>query len=302
MALALLAAIAMCPGPGNGSEQADSISLIRMGASTSLVSAEVNENDARAAIKTWADTLSRAVGLRLEYLPEVLLKPDDLQQKIRQWQLDAFSSTTAEYEQVAMYTDPDSLIVDQSYLNGGEEYLILAHADSGIRSVGDLKGRTLVRFSGTVMSLSSDWLVTLLGNSQLGLPDAFFGAISSNGKLARVVLPVFFRQTDACLVTRRGFETMGEMNPQLLNKLRLIATSPKVVPVVVAMHKNCTQRQKQEFKAAMAGLGDSPAGRQILALFGSRKVMTADSSILTSAVQLIKSSNAIRGHRPGGGR
>ncbi|MBS1854908.1 MAG: PhnD/SsuA/transferrin family substrate-binding protein [Acidobacteria bacterium] len=276
-------------GVGSGS-----LPRVRVGASTSLVSAEVNENDARAAIKTWADALSQEAGIKIVYVPEILSTPAQLAQRVRQGEVEAFSAPTPEYSQVISYTDKSLVIVDQSYMTGGEEYLILVHADSGIRTLADLRGHTLIRHTNAVMSLADDWLDTLLAGSNLEPPASFFGQSTSTPKLSRAVLPVYFHQTDACLVHRRGFEIMGEMNPQLRTKLRVVATSPKVIPVVVAVHKDCPQRQKDAFRSVMVRLSDTVAGRQILTLFASRSVMAADASILGPTLELISTANRVR--------
>ncbi|MFN7997607.1 MAG: PhnD/SsuA/transferrin family substrate-binding protein [Bryobacteraceae bacterium] len=279
---------------GSGAAPDSTGVTIRMAASSSLVGAEVNENDARAAIRTWADTLSRETGLHLTYLREVLVPPQELFEYVRQGQVDAFSATIAEYLQVAGYTDPGIVLVDQAYVNGGEEYLLLVHEDSGIRSVGELRGHSLAQYNGSVMSLAPEWLATLLAESNLGAPASFFNQITLNGKISRTVLLVFFRQYDACLVTRRTFDTMKEMNPQLGKKLRVLATSPKLVPIVVALRKNSSALAKEKFSSAMTRLGDGPAGRQLLSLFGSRRVMVASASILGPSIELVTAGNRLK--------
>jgi ABC-type phosphate/phosphonate transport system substrate-binding protein len=294
-----LAAVLAC----GAIEAADATGVrIRIGASRTLVNSDVNENDARAAIKTWADALSRETGMRLEYVPEVLSTPEQLLQRVRMGEVDVFSAPTSEYLQVAALTDPNLLIVDQTYIAGGEEYLLVVHAESGIRNVSELRGHTMTRFSGSGMSLGEEWLETLLAASNFGSPEKFFKQITPNTKASRAVLPVFFRQADACLVSRRAFETMGEMNPQVAAKLVVLAKSPKLVPVVIAIRKSCSAEQKEKFKSSMSSLGDTPAGRQILALFGSRKVMAAEASILASATDIVNASKRIRARASVDGR
>jgi ABC-type phosphate/phosphonate transport system substrate-binding protein len=268
---------------------------VRMGASSSLVGAEYNPNDTRAALVVWADTFSRGTGVKIEYLPEVITPPAQLYERVRLAQVDAFSCTTREYLQVAPYTDPNSLMVDKSYGDGGEEYLILVHADSGFRTLADLRGSRLSVFGGIVMSLASDWLETALAASNLGSSETFFKQTSANAKASRAVLPVFFRQTDACLVNRRTFDTMAEMNPQLAVKLRIVATSPRLVPVVVVFHKNCTPLQKEKFKLALASMGATPGGQQILNLFGSAGLRDATPAILAASIAIITAVGRLKG-------
>ena len=75
------------------------------------------------------------------------------------------------------------------------------------------------------MSLALAWLDIALFNDGCR-PVAEFCRVEQNKKLTKVVLPVFFRQNDACVVTRRGFKTMSELNPQVGQQLRVLASSP----------------------------------------------------------------------------
>jgi hypothetical protein len=52
----------------------------------------------------------------------------------------------------------------------------------------------------------------------------FAGLLSQNSKLAKAVPPVFFRQCPACVVTRNGFQTVCELNPQAGRQLKVIAS------------------------------------------------------------------------------
>jgi len=279
---------------GAGDDSREQIGpVMRIGASATLLGSDVNSNDARAAIKVWCDSFAHETGLRIIYPLDGFSPPELLYQKIRDGQVDAFSFPLPEYLQIAGYTD-STLLVEESYVTGGEEYLIVVHAESGLQRISDLRGRNLVQFTGNVMCLASDWLSVLLDAGGLGPPDLYFSQITRSPKASRTVLPVFFRQSDACLVTRRVFDTMAEMNPQLAVKLRVIATSPKLVPVVIAFHKNCSLDQKERFRAALGSLGNTPSGRQILALFSSRQVAVANVSVLASAIDIVNASRRLR--------
>jgi len=291
----LAAWLLMLPASARAADVADGSSVrVRIGFSTTLVGTELNSNDVRAALLVWAEAFSRGSHVKIEHVPEVMSTPEALFQHIRRDEVDVFSLPVSEYLQIASYTDPNLLMVDGSYVTGGEEYLIVVHADSGIRSLAELRGKNLIRFSGIVMCIAGEWLETALAQSNLGPPEAFFKQISSVPKAARAVLPVFFRQEDAGLVTRRAYDTLVEMNPQLGTKLRIIATSPKVVPVILAFHKNCTAEQRENFKAALMSLSRNPEGQQILTLFGSKGLREATPAVLASAIDIVRNSNRVR--------
>jgi hypothetical protein len=116
------------------------------------------------------------------------------------------------------------------------------------------------------------------------------------------VLPVFFRNMDACLVTRRAFDLMGELNPQIRAKLRILASSPRVTPVVVGLRNGCLPYQKKAFQEAITGLGGTAYGRQILAVFSGSHMVGSDVSTLNSAREILNAARAIRARREGVGK
>jgi ABC-type phosphate/phosphonate transport system substrate-binding protein len=297
--LGCFAVLAVAIGARAADPQSDGAVIpIRIGASSALVEAEVNATDARAALVVWSEALSRGTGIRILHTPEVMSPPELLFQRVRQGELDVFACTIREYVRMVSYTDPGLVFIDQSYLSGGEEYLILVHADSEIRNVSDLRGHSLSVYSGNAMILASDWLDTVLAELNLGPAASFFKQITQNPKAARAVLPVFFRQADACLVNRSALEVLIEMNPQISSKLRVLDGSPKMVPTLVAVHRNCSQLQKDRLRFAMTSMNNNPSGQQILRLFGSRGLSASTPAILASAIEVVKTSNRIR---PGAG-
>jgi ABC-type phosphate/phosphonate transport system substrate-binding protein len=271
---------------------------IKLGASSTVVLfGQLNANDARAAILTWADALSHVTPVSFETLPDVLLTPQQILQGLRNGEVDAFTATTPEYFQVAAWADPGLVLVNDPAQMGQEEYVLLVHADSGIREVRELRGRRLVYLGGPVMSLAADWLETLLADRGLPPPETFFGQMSVQGKVSRAILPVFFRQSDVCLVARRSFEAMGELNPQVLKSLRIVALSRRVVPVVVGVRKGCSPQQKEALKTAMVGLTQSTQGKQILAVFGGTAMIATDTSALAASNELMQAAKAVRARR-----
>ncbi len=179
-------------------------------------------------------------------------------------------------------------MLDDVNARGGDEYLLLINEDSGIRTLADLRRKSLNVYDNPRMCLASIWLETLLASSNLGAPREFLGRIGIHNNLSQVVLPVYFRQLDACLVTRRAFGTMCELNPQLGRKLHVLATSPKVVTSLMAFHKDCAPEQRQKCENALIGLHKTAAGQQALTLFESSHLVLTDMSALGSTLELVK--------------
>jgi len=256
---------------------------------------DVNENDVRAAFRVWASAMERQMGMAIDYQRGILATSGELVQAVREGQVEGFAATVLEYLQVAGYADPALLVLDELYATSGEEYIILAHEEAALRSFRDLRGRSLAIYSSGTMCLASAWLQTLLATNNSGRTDGFLGAVTENPKLSKgVVLPVFFRKIDACLVTRRAFQTMCELNPQLQKKLRVVETSPKLVPVVMAFHKDSAPDRRRRFAQALLTLHENPVGQQLLALFQGRRLLLRDSTSLASTIELVNAAERLR--------
>src|ERR1035441_10793653 len=83
----------------------------------------------------------------------------------------------------------------------------------------------------------------------------------------RVVLPVFFGQSDACLTSKRSFDTMCELNPQVGKDLIVIASSPVMVVTFYIFHKNYHGVSRERFARVYSEVSTSAAGRQLATLF-----------------------------------
>jgi len=137
------------------------------------------------------------------------------------------------------------------------------------------------------MSLATIWLDTLLLQKGLRRAAEFCGRATFVNKATKVALPVFFRQADACLMTRRSFETMAELNPQLGKQLRVLAASPEVVPSGFAFRADYHSPFREQILVEMTQLSESPAGQQILALTQADRIQERPLSCLDSALELL---------------
>ncbi|MFB3778419.1 MAG: phosphate/phosphite/phosphonate ABC transporter substrate-binding protein [Bryobacteraceae bacterium] len=265
----------------------------RMVVSVNLM-VSVNENDARAALKVWAGTVEKQLGMGIDFRRGVLVTREQLLHAVRRGEVEGFAATVLDYLQVADYADQSLLVLDEVYATRGEEYLILAHQESGIRSFRDLRGRKLTIYGNPTMCLAPAWLRILANELGAGRIEGFLSAITQDTNLSRgVVLPVFFRRADACMVTRRMYETLCELNPQLQRQLCIVETSPKLVPIVMAFQKDSTPDRRRRFAQALLSLPDSPVGQQLIALFQGGRFRLRDASSLAPTIALVKTAERL---------
>jgi len=117
------------------------------------------------------------------------------------------------------------------------------------------------------------------------------------------VLPVFFHQADACLLTRAGFQTMNELNPQVGQQLKVLAASAALVPIVFCFRGNYASPDRDKLMDSIDRISETPAGRQTLMLFQSERLVKSPVAALDSACELLDVHRQLRaaalGAQPG---
>ena len=295
-ALALM--LGACPWLSRSLAAADGSAPIRLAISESLVS-DVNISDARAAMVIWIKRMEADLDLVVELRPRVFDPTEEIMRRARASQFDTVALNVAEYRQIAEFLDP-SQIVAENGATGPEQYLLLAKRESGIQRLADLRGRRLSVLKAPKMCLASAWLSSILEDGRLSPSDQFFGSTVTDTKASRVVLPVFFGQADACLTSKRSFDTMCELNPQVAKDLAVIANSQPLYVTFYTFHKNYHGVNRERFVRVYSDLPATAAGRQLATLFQFESLMVKDVSCLAPGLSLLDKAERLRG-KPGAG-
>ena len=261
--------------------------VLRLGF-TSGVFMGVNENDAKAAMKIWGQTIAKEHGVTVVAEPTVLNGPEAIISAIQKSLVDAFTITVVEYWAMGGQGLSTNTVLGVNNGVATEDYVVLVHRDSNFGRIEDLRGHSLNFFQNVRNSLAPIWFETLLLQSGLGTTDKFCGRVTQATKLSQAVLPVFFRQTDACVVTRRGFQTMIELNPQVGQRLKTLATSPALIPVVFAFREAYSSPVKGQIMAEIQKVHFTASGQQVLTLFQSDSLEVRPVSALAPALELLE--------------
>jgi ABC-type phosphate/phosphonate transport system substrate-binding protein len=279
----MLAACRWLPGALSA---ADGGAPVRLAISQSVMG-DVNLNDARSAMQIWLNRLAQEANVVIDLK---LIDTQAILDCARRGQVDALALNVVEYRQIADLLD-SSQIVTAPGEAGQEQYLILTKKNSGIRQLGDLKSRRVCALKTPRMCLAPAWLFTILAEGHFGFAEQFFGSMAPDAKVSRVVLPVFFGQAEACLTSKRGFDTMCELNPQVARDLTVLASSPPMVVNFYIFRKNYQGVNREKVIRAMSSLHSSPAGRQLETLFQFENLGVRDASCLASALGVLEKAD-----------
>jgi hypothetical protein len=142
------------------------------------------------------------------------------------------------------------------------------------------------------------WLDTLLALAALDSPQAFLKDLIRVDKPSKAILPVFFHQADACLVTSNAFQVACELNPQLRKTLQVRATSPEVVTALFFFRRGQVSAAREQLELAIAKLHDSPAGIQVLTVFQCERMLKCPVACLDSTRELLRQRERLRPEHP----
>jgi phosphonate transport system substrate-binding protein len=247
----------------------------------------INENDASASLKVWVGTVLMEHGVFATPEPQMLDGIAAITRALQNKTVDTMMLTTEEYSLVSGPLMSTNILLGAYAGAVTVEYLLLVNRNANVNRLADLRGRNVIFLDRVSASLAPVWFETLLLQSGLGEARPFCGRIIREDKLSKVVLPVFFGQADACVVTRSGYATMIELNPQVGQRMKILATSPAVVPVVFVFRADYTSPIRDQIAAKTKDIILTVAGQQALTLFECERVEVHHVSILDSALELL---------------
>lgn len=246
---------------------------------------DVNENDTKAALRNWMETITEQSAVPID--PDVLIAngPDAVVRAVQHKEIHALTLTIRDFLSV------ESRITLTNFLSEanqrGDIYLLLVHKQSPYTNLASLRGKELFVSESSRMGLANTWLDVELMRDGMPPMREFFKTLNRNRKPASLVLPVFFRTTDACLVTERMFEAMGEMNPQVGKDLRIVARSDSYVAGLVCFTMDAPPATVEKVKSGLMRFHESVRGQQVLMLFQSTAVAPLERSAMESAIELM---------------
>ncbi len=182
----------------------------------------------------------------------------------------------------------DPILITASSSGHETELLLLVRKDSGFRSLRDLKNKTLVMpvRNTKVDSMFQVWIETLLMRDGCSNIETFFSSQKETQTSSRGIMTVFFRQADACVVTRQLFNLAAELNPQIGRELVPITSINKLSQGIISVDRRLPDNLREKIKQAFLSLPESPEGKQLLMLFQLSKMIPFRPEYLTATEAL----------------
>jgi len=165
----------------------------------------------------------------------------------------------------------------------GEQLVMLA--PKGVQ-MADMKGQKFI--IDEAQQMPRIWLDLLLADQ--GLPDdaTFFSSVKEELRASDAVLPVFFGEAIGCITSREVFETLSELNPQLKQRLHVIAESAPYAMHVICLRSNYAGEKRDNIIADMSAMHKTSNGRQVLLLTRINRVDRCDPKLVEAASEMLK--------------
>lgn len=228
---------------------------------------DVDIKDAQMALDIWMQKLTRDVGEDFTVESILYESIDDMVVDIHAGEVDMVQVGGSDYVEI-LESLPVSPAISPTV--GGtplETYVLLTHKEQNINSLQQLKNKTLLVESGTPRKNSLLWMNFLLVKSGLEPANSFFHSTREAEKTSKVILPVFFKQVDACIIDKRAFTTMSELNPQVGMELVVLFESPGLLNYISCFRNNFDIELRERIQNTAYEMHKTPEGRQILTLF-----------------------------------
>lgn len=293
--LALLC-IPLLPGFAHGERSNGTAPLLRVGISAQVFP-DLDHNDVRIAMSLWTKEVARRVGVDCQPQPIILTSSADLAGAVRREELTLVSVSALEYLQLHDRVPLTPLIVSSRNNGRGQRFVLITHRGSGIRTVKDLNGKTII-LPPTKNRASHLWLDVLLLREGKQERSAYFRQVREGGKASQAIMSVFFHQADAVVVSRDALETSKMLNPQIASQVSVIAESDYLLDGVTCIPRYVGAGLRTNIEKAALHLHETTAGRQILTLFQMERTTLFHPTQLAGVEELLRERDRLLA-RPG---
>jgi phosphonate transport system substrate-binding protein len=286
-------AFVVTPNPCRGDQGDDMPKVLRSGF-LSRIFVDVDPRDAQATLELLTREVSRNMGLNSS--PKVVLFSDSksMAEAIRRGELDMVSLPGIEYLRIRE-TIPLIPSFVGAHNNGmGTRYVLITRRDSGIRSIADLEGKTLLDPCANKHEAGHVWLDVVLMREGKGNPAAFFRQVKETAKVSQAIMGVFFRQADGAIVTRAGLDASRLLNPQLDRQLMVLAESRNLSDGITCFPATLSEKTRRALAHAITRLSISTTGRQLFTIFQTSGVIPFQPACLEGIEDLLREQCRLR--------
>lgn len=254
---------------------------------------DTNKADTKAALEIWLRKLAEKRGYTIELKVKFYDSPEELETGMVKGDINLIAMMMIDFVKFRC----KSLVVPVlSYYKNNSPYdtfLLVAHRESGIKSLKDLKKRKIIVERGKKTFVPHYWLETIVMEDTHLLPKDYFGAVVMEDSPLKSTVPLYFKKADACLISRSSYNALAEMNPQYEKSFVILKESPPLALYLLCLRTTFPEKQRIDLVSVGSMLDEEVAGRQILTLFQIDKLIPFKAEYMKSCSELVKHHDSL---------
>ena len=252
-------------GADSDHDPPDSAHLIRM-ASIFDAMPGVNTEEARIALEMLMRDIMNAQGDRLRIHLEFITEFNQVARKIISERYDLVVLSGLDYLQIRSEAPLTPKLVLSKVDRATEPLALVTQRNETLASLRQKNPRALIIDAGRAGEGDKLWLDTVLIEAGLGPSDQFFTEIRRSQKPSRSVLPVFFGQVAACVVSESALRVMNELNPQIDQRVQILKRSGDLVTLLLCATPWADQQDIRMVVAEGVKAASNPKSKQALTM------------------------------------
>ena len=172
---------------------------------------------------------------------------------------------------------------------------LFVRKDSGIKDVGDMRGR---RMAFVEKATTAGYIFPLAWLRDHGVRSAegFFSESFFTGSHDAAIAAVLDRKADIGAAKHSMYDRVRKEDPRVDKELIIIAESPWVPSNGLCVRKNLDDGIKKKLKDALLGLDRDPAGKKVLEQFGALRFIETTARDYDPVLKLVREAGIDLGH------
>jgi ABC-type phosphate/phosphonate transport system substrate-binding protein len=208
------------------------------------------------------DTQRNRLGFHLEFIMDF----NQAAKKIIAGHYDIVVLSGMDYLQIRSKTPLMPKLVISKVDQPTETLALVTQRNQTLESLQLKDPRILIIDAGRAGEVGKLWLDTVLLEAGLKPSEHFFVQIRRSQKPSRSILPVFFGQVAACVVSENAFKLMNELNPQIDQRVQILKRSQNLVPLLICTTPWADQEDIRLIVAEAVKANTNPKSRQALTM------------------------------------
>jgi ABC-type amino acid transport substrate-binding protein len=189
---------------------------------------------------------------------------------------------------------PEKVLIPLKNSEKFTQYVVLANKDHAIKNLSDLKNRKVVLYDGYGMNLAEIWLEHAIKSGAEKDSNLWPLKLTMTDKPMEGIYQVFFGQSDAVVVSLQAFRTACLLNPQLEQKLGILLSSPKLVPMAFFFDPNVKSKNQDILLESIRTMHNTPGGKQVLMIFQCTQVEQHPIAVMRETFAFLREARALR--------